>query len=68
MGKLRNEVAPEVEEPVSTEGEVTSLYRLAMESVDANLAEKKVTTSKAVRVREHATHQAKMVRAKLAMK
>lgn len=54
--------------PTMKEGEVTGIYRMALESVDANLMEKKVTLSKAVRIREHATAQARRVRAKATKK
>jgi hypothetical protein len=54
--------------PSMKEGEVTGIYRMALESVDANLLEKKVTLSKAVRIREHATAQAQRVRAKASKK
>lgn len=54
--------------PSMKEGEVTGIYRLALESVDANLLEKKVTLSKAVRIREHATAQAQRVRSRVTKK
>lgn len=55
-------------EPGMKEGEVTGIYRVALESVDANLLEKKAAISKAVQVQEHATKQTQKVRAKAARK
>lgn len=59
-------MAEAVAAPPGRMGEVTGIYRMAMETVDANLLEKKATISKAVRIKEHAARQAQMVRSKTA--